>query len=144
MDRPSCFLFENADTVLESYPAYRPLAQRMAEWWRRPTRWLRARSGEIVDPTLPDLSQDAVVENVGKVLDPGAILDDVCSWLWRLVAQPLLTAAETNEHLRDTATWAVLIPTGLLGTRPLHAATDGERTLDDTRPALRASTQTHA
>lgn len=79
---------------------------------------------------LPGLTQPAVAENVAKLLDAEAVLEDVCSWLWETVAQPLLDSAGESENQLGSTAWAFVL-TGLIGMLPIHAATDGASTLDD-------------
>jgi hypothetical protein len=82
--------------------------------------------GEASIVWLPELTSDGLrtrlVEYLdadeGRANDPGAwlaALDSITGWLWDAVMGPLLPAVAANGR-------AVLVPTGLLGLVPLHAA----------------------
>lgn len=84
---------------------------------------------------LPKVTQQAVAENVEKILNPAASIDDVCSWLWDALIQPLLEQAAAGSGPLSARTWA-FIPTGLIGMLPLHAAGGPDRMLDDVTRVL--------
>lgn len=82
--------------------------------------------------SLPGLTQESVAANVEKVMDPEASMDEVCSWLGEAVLSPLLAAAESADSPLVAGTWK-MVPTGLIGMLPLHAAGMPTRALDDIR-----------
>lgn len=71
---------------------------------------------DIVPVPLRDLTDAALTPHVRRLAtDPRSALDECTRWLWHAVMYPIL------DHLTDVS-HAVLIPTGLLGLLPLHAA----------------------
>ena len=78
------------------------------------TRWLE----------LPGLSLGNAAANVSALLGNRFNAAKVTAWLWEVLA-PLLADAECRRH-----EW-LLIPTGILGMLPWHAAGDGHTTLDE-------------
>ncbi|SDJ26955.1 CHAT domain-containing protein [Lentzea albidocapillata subsp. violacea] len=76
---------------------------------------------DIVPIRLPGLTDDAVTPHVRRLAaDPRAALDECTKWLWHTVM------ASVIEQLADVP-HAVLVPTGLLGLLPLHAAWTPDR-----------------
>lgn len=73
---------------------------------------------------LPLLSHDKLMQKLDPYIDgftdgslgaDPAILDDVCQWLWRVMADPIIAALPSTPEI-------VLVPTGWLALLPLHAA----------------------
>lgn len=79
---------------------------------------------------LPGLTRQAVVDAVETLLSPGSPAEDVCGWLWRAVAQPLLASDPARSGPLTAPEWA-FVPTGLMGMLPLHASGTASRTLED-------------
>lgn len=103
---------------------------------------------------LPGLSHESVAENVAKLLDPDASLTDVCAWLWKAVAAPLLKELGVTGAAGEVPPRWAFVLTGLVSALPLHAASDSSATLDDLvqvvqlrtvlAPAGRATASSHA
>lgn len=80
------------------------------------------RDGSTESIQLPELTANGVAENASKLLRHNAAAAEVCAWLWKVVAQPLLAAAtKEGSVLRGVEDW-VLVPTGHVNSLPLHAA----------------------
>jgi tetratricopeptide (TPR) repeat protein len=107
---------------------------------------------------LPDLSMDELIEHVNAFNGPqsmtrdgesgdlcwrdlastggGPALDDTLGWMWRTIAEPVLTALGYHNRPADGAAWPHVwwCPTGWLTFLPLHAA-GLHTTRDEARPA---------
>jgi CHAT domain-containing protein len=75
--------------------------------------------GRTAHVLLAELDHNTVISNVNRLLTTSAAAQQVCTWLWRAIAGPLLKDA--GPIMEGVTEW-VFVPSGYLGLLPLHAA----------------------